>query len=190
MCNSLPKFYVFKFRPSSHSDDYTLIATYKSVVRAEKVEKTLKKLLKDMKDHSNDYDTDWSPDEAHVSVSRKKVWFEVYTAGYLDDVESVLRKTAVPEEVECYRDYQELTVRVTVPKDLTPESAMLILDKDEAEAIKWFKENCGEPKVVECGDGIRQTLEWFYSGEGIYSESTLYLGFEFYVGDRDNWEVE
>ena len=190
MCSSLSKFYVFKFRPSSHSDDYTLIATYKGTVRAEKAEKALKKLLKDMKDHSEDYDADWSPDEAHVSVSGKKVWFEVYTAGYLDDVESVLRKVAVPEEVECYSDYQELTVRVTVPKELTPESAMLVLEKEEAEAIKWFRENCGEPKVEDCGDGAHQTLEWFYSGDGISSDGTLYLGFEFYVGDRENWEVE
>lgn len=181
---------VFKFRPSSHSDDYTLIATYKDGERAERVGKALRKLLKDMKDHLDSYDADWSPDEAYVSVSGNKVWFEVYTAGYLDDVESALRKVAVPEEVECYRDYQELTVRVKVPKGLMLESAMLVLDREEAEAIKWFKENCGEPKVEDCRDEAQQTLEWFYSGDGIYSDNTLYIGFEFYIGDRDNWEVD
>jgi len=182
------KVYVFKFRPSSHSDDYTIIATYKDMKKAEKVKKALERLLKDMEENEDDYDVDWSPDEAYVSLDGNRVWFEVYTAGYLDDVESVIRKVAKPENIECYANYQEITVRVRIPEDLTIESAMLVLDKEEAEAIKWFRENCGEPEVKNCGDGT-QILEWFYSGDEIYYDDTLYVGFEFHVGDRDNWEV-
>ena len=50
------------------------------------------------------------------------------------------------------------------------------ITKEEAEAIKWFREKCGEPKVIDCGDEI-------------YYDDTLYVGFEFYAGNRDNWEV-
>jgi len=189
MCDAGHKVYVFRFRPSSHSEDFTVIATYKSVEKAEKVERALKDLLEDMEEHPDDYDIDWSPDEAYVSLEGNKVRFEVYTAGYLSDVESVIKKVAKPETIEWYRDYQEITVRVRVPKGLTVESAMLVLDREEAEAIKWFRENCGEPKVIDCGDGT-QLLEWFYRGDGIYDDDTLYIGFQFYVGDRDNWEVE
>ena len=188
MCMTARKVYVFKFRPSSHSDDFTLIATYKDEESARKVEDALKRLLKDMEENIDDYDTDWSPDEASVSLDGNKVWFEVYTAGYLDDVESVIRKVAKPENIECYANYQEITVRVRIPKGLTIESAMLVLDKEEAEAIKWFIEKCGKPAIKECGDNT-QILEWFYSGDEIYYDDTLYVGFEFYIGDRDNWEV-
>ena len=184
------KVYIFKFRPSSHSDDYTIIATYRDAGRAEKVRRALERLLKDMEKHPDDYNVDWSPDEARILLDGEKVWFEVYTAGYLEDVESVIRKVSKPENIECYRYYQELRVRVRVPKGLTAEVALLVLDKEEAEAIRWFRENCGEPKVIDCGDDT-QILEWFYSGDGIYGEDedTLYIGFEFRIEDHGNWEV-
>ena len=187
MYNS-PKVYLFKFRPSSHSEDYTLIATYKDEKEAEKAGKALERLLEDMKEKEENYETDWNPDDAYVSVSGNKLWFEVYTAGYLDDVELVIRDAAKPENIELFTNYQELVIRVRVPKGLTVESAMLILSREEAEAVKWFTETCGEPKMVEEDDAV--VFEWFYRGEGIYYENTLYIGFEFYVGNRDNWEVE
>jgi hypothetical protein len=190
MYGALHKVYIFKYRPSSHSDDYTIITTYKNEKAAEKVKRTLFKMLDDMRKNEKDYDADWSPDDAHVSTDGNKVWFEVYTAGYTDDVESVLRKVAVPQEIECYRDYQELIVRVKVPKGLTPEVAMLVLDREEAEAIKWFKQSCGLPKVVDGGDREHQAFEWFYRGDNIYSDGILYIGFEFRVDDCENWKVE
>jgi hypothetical protein len=184
------KIYVLKLRPSSHSDDYTIIATYRDKRAARKVGDALERLLGDMKQHTDEYDTDWSPEEASVQVVGERVWFEVYTAGYMDDVESVLRKVAVPKEVECYRNHQELKVRVNVPIGLNMETAALILDKDEAQALKWFREVCGEPKVEDCGDGAHQILEWSYEGDEIYCDDTLYLGFEFSLEGRDNWTIE
>ena len=98
------EFCVFKFRPSSHSDDFTIIATYQTVEDTGKATDAVNKILKDMEEHPESYDTDWSPDEAHVSASGNQVNFEVYSAGYIDDVESVVRKAANPEKVECYSD--------------------------------------------------------------------------------------
>ncbi|RLF12948.1 MAG: hypothetical protein DRJ69_00170 [Thermoprotei archaeon] len=191
MVSAYPKFFLFKFRPSSHSEDFTLIATYSSSEKAAVVEETLKRFLEDMEEHPDDYDTDWDPDDARVFKRGNEVWFNVYTAGYLDDVESAILK-GKPEKVECYRDYQELTVRVKVPAGLTPEVAVLIGDKDEAEAIRWLTENCGKPKVVENG-GDDELLEWMYCGDGIYDdyENKLYLGgIEFDLNKHRNWEVE
>lgn len=62
------KVYVFKFRPSSHSDDFTLIATYKDEESALKVGEALKKLMEDMKEHESDYETDWDPNETTINV--------------------------------------------------------------------------------------------------------------------------
>jgi hypothetical protein len=183
------EFCVFKFRPSSHSDDFTIIATYQLAEDAGKAVDALNKLLADMEEHPENYDTDWSPDEAQVSAAGNQVNFEVYSAGYIDDVESVVNKAANPEKVECYTNYQELTITVKVPKGLTTETAMLVLDKEEAEAIKWFTETIGAPKITEGEDG-EQTLEWFYNGDEIYWDGCLSIGFEFRVDEKENWTVE
>jgi hypothetical protein len=180
---------LFKFRPSSHSEDYTLIATYQTVEEAGKAQAALDKLLKDMEEHPESYDTDWSPNEAQVSASGNQVTFEVYSAGYLDDAESVLNNAANPEKMECYTNYQELTITVKLPKGLTPQTAMLVLDKEEAEAIKWFTEKIGDPKIAEGEDG-EQTYEWFYSGDEIYWDGCLNIEFEFQVDEKENWAVE
>jgi len=180
---------MFKFRPSSHSDDFTLIATYQTVEDAGKAQAALDKLLKDMEEHPESYDTDWSPEEAQVSAAGNQVTFAVYSAGFLDDVESVVEKTAKPETVNCYTNYQELTITVKLPKGLTPQTAMLVLDKEEAEAIKWLTETIGTPKIAEGADG-EQTYEWFYSGDEIYWDGCLNIGFEFQVDEKENWAVE
>jgi hypothetical protein len=180
---------VFKFRPSSHSEDYTLIATYKDEETAKKVRDALFKMLEDMKKNPEGYDTDWDPDEAGVSHYGDHVTFEVYTAGCLGDVEALLEKVAKPQSVECYQNYQEITIYVEVPKGLSLDAAMLVMDKEEAEAIKWLRERCGKPEIMENGES--QIFKWFYAGDEIYYDGVLNLGgFEFPVDERKNWTVE
>jgi hypothetical protein len=66
---------------------------------------------------------------------------------------------------------------------------MLVMDKEEAEAIKWLRKHCGEPEVLDSGES--RTFKWDYAGDGIYSDGTLYLsGFAFPVDERKNWSVE
>ena len=180
---------IFRFRPSSHSEDYTIIATYQNTQDANKAQTALDKLLKDMEEHPDTYDTDWSPEEAQNSTAGNQVTFTVYSAGYVDDVESVLSKAAAAEKVDCFTNYQELTITAKVPKGLTPETAMLVLDKEEAEAIKWLTNATGSPKVSEAEDG-EQTYEWFYSGDEIYWDGRLSIGFEFNVDEKENWSIE
>lgn len=182
------KFYVLKFRPSSHSEDYTIIAAYGSRRDAEKVEEALLNMLEDMKQNMDSYDTDWSPDEAYVSSEGERVIFEVYSAGYLEDVESVLKKVAKPVEVEGYTNYQRLEISVSVPEGVTPESALLILGKKEAEALRWLLKHCGKPDIADSGK--RRVFRWHYEGDGIYDDGTLYVGIEFPVERYRNWTVE
>ena len=180
---------IFKFRPSSHSEDYTIMATYKTAEDAGRAQVALDKLLKDMEEHAEDYDTDWSPEEAQFSTAGNQLSFEVYSAGSVDDVESVLEEAPNVEKVECYTNYQEITVTVKVPKGLTLQTAMLVLDKEESEAIKWFTRVVGSPKITEGEDG-EQTYEWFYSGDEIYWDGRLSMGFEFNVDEKENWSIE
>jgi hypothetical protein len=182
------RWHVFKFRPSSHSEDFTLIATYRDEKTAEKVKDALFRMLEDMRKNPEGYDTDWDPDDAGVSHYGGQVTFEVYTAGYLDDVEALLEKVAKPQSVECYQNYQEITIYVEVPKDLSLDAAMLVMDVEEAEAIKWLRKHCGEPEIEN--NGKSRTFKWSYAGDEIYCDGIFYFGdFEFSVNERDNWSV-
>jgi hypothetical protein len=183
-------FLIFKFRPSNHSEDYTIIATYKDAKTAKKVHSRLRRLLKDMAKHEVDYETDWGPEEANCWVRDEKVGFTVYTAGYLDDVESIMNMAAKPTEYNVYRDYQVLEIRVKVPKGLGIETAMLILDFEEAEALRRLKQLSSKMEIQEAEDGSRYFV-FEYEGDGIYDDGILYLqGFAFSLDDRENWEVK
>lgn len=182
-------FCVFKFRPSSHSEDYTVIAKYQTDEDAAKAQKAVAELLKKMETEPEKYDADWSPDDAQISTAGSQVSFEVYSAGYLDDVEAALQEVATPESLNSYSNYQEVTISVKIPKGLTPQTAMLVLDPDEAKAIKWLKENIGDPKIIADENG-EQMYEWFYAGDQIYCDDCLSVGFDFVVSERDNWIVE
>jgi hypothetical protein len=180
--------HVFKFRPSSHSEDFTIIARYQDGEKAKRAYDALRKLIDYLREHEEKID--WSPDEAKIWINGNKIRFDVYTAGYLDDVESVMRTAANPDSVEWWTNYQQLEISVRVPHGLTPQAAMIVLDKEEAQAIRWLVENCGEPKVTELGN--QDKWSWIYRGENIYSynNDTLYLGFEFSLESRKNWLVE
>jgi len=184
------RFHVFKFRPSSHSEDYTLIATYANEEDAMSVAKKLFEMLEDMERNIDSYDTDWSPDDAHVSIDGRRVIFNVYTAGYLSDVRALLEKVAEPQSLECYENYQSLTISMVVPKDLSVEAAMVVCQNEEAEAIRWLVKNCGQPKIVD--EKNMRIFRWDYCGDEIYDydEGILRLGdLQFEVHKYKNWSV-
>jgi hypothetical protein len=183
------RFHVFKFRPSSHSEDYTLIATYADEEEARAVGRKLLQMLEDMKRNEEDYNADWSPSEASVSIDGRRVVFNVYTAGYLSDVRALLEKVGLLQSLECYENYQEIAISVTVPRGLSVEVAMVVYQGVEAEAIKWLLKNCGQPEIVDGNNG--RIFKWYYRGDEIYSDGILYLGnFQFEVYKYKNWSVE
>lgn len=183
-----PLFYAFKFRPSSHSENYTIIAAYPSKQQAAKAQKAVEQLLEDMAKKPNNYKVDWSPDEAELLTWDDTVSFRVYTAGYLENVEVILQEKAKPSTIKYHTDYQELTISVKLPKNLTLQTASLVLDREQAKAIEWLTNHVGSPKITQDKDS--ETYVWDYAGDELYREGYLYLDYEFAVYEKDNWRVE
>jgi len=176
-----------KFRPSSHSEDYTIFARFKDAATAQHVAEILKKLLEDMEKHPEDYEIDWLPDEAKVTQYGDTVEFTVYTAGYLQEVEATLRKYDSPTELKVYRDYQELTIRLHLPEGATLETLPLLLDSEDLAIVRWLNQNCGEPQVI-IRDG-KKLLAWHYAGDAIYYDGILYTDKGNPIGEKDYWEI-
>jgi len=178
---------IFKFRPTSHSEDYTITATYKTKRESLNAHKKLECLLEDIKKHPSRYNVDWNPDDASFRLNAKTVVFGVYSNGDIRDIEDILSDA---EEYEVDTNYQEVTIRVKVPKGLNFEAASLILDGEEAEALKELKEVSQETKVEE--DGENRLFIFEYRGDGIFDDcqNLLLVGkVAFDLSQRDNWEV-
>jgi len=178
-----------RFRPSSHSEDVTIICEYSSDKEAQKAEDTLKKLLEDMKEHEDEYRTDWSPDDARVNTDGNKVIFEVYTAGYLTDIWATVQKPAIPKKLDAYSNYQELEIQLTAPEGATIETLMLTMRHEEADLVKELNNMCGKPKATKTGKSNVYT--WAYSGDSMYNDDgTLWVGSQEYkIGDMLGWQV-
>lgn len=180
-----------KLRPSSHSDDVTVVVTYDDEATAEKAFKLLKALLEDVKRNPDLYENaiDWSPDEAWVSLQGKSVAFSAYTAGRVKCVEYTMKKVSKPASIRHYVNWQHLAIILEVPAGLTITSAIVILDDEEREAVRRLLKLCGEPKVRDQGD--KRMFIWNYVGRWIFSKGKLYLDdFTFRIDGRENWRVE
>jgi len=182
------KIFLFRFRPSSHSSDYTIVVRFRSEREAEEAYHKLRRLIEEIDDEDvESYGIDWDPSEAYYYVRGDKVYFSVYTAGRLGPAEDTLSDA---EEYDVYTNYQELTISVEVPRGLIFDSAMLIISKEEAEMLKTLKKNCGETKVAVEGD--RQFFIFKYRGDGIYDEfsNELFLeGLSLKLSGKPYWKV-
>jgi len=182
------KVFLFKFRPSSHSSDYTIVARFRNYREADEAYLKLERLIEGMDEEDADaYDIDWDPEDAFYTLRDKTVYFTVYSNGRLGPVEDVLSKA---EDYNIYTNYQELAVIVEVPKELSFESAMLVLPREEAEMLKALREHCEKVEVEEEGDSKFFIFE--YKGDEIYDElyDELFLeGVSLNLSDRPNWTV-
>jgi len=177
----------FKFRPSSHSEDVTLVATYTKPEVANKAAQLLEKFLAKVKANPNAYRLDWTPDDVEVFTHENQLHFNVYTAGYLEEVDAIINGLK-PKKVGEFIDFQEVEIEVTIPKRLTKKAAPLVLAADESETIKWLKKEVGKPQTETVGE--QEKLKWIYSGSGIYYGSTLVInGREFRLDQHQNWRV-
>ncbi|OYT46499.1 hypothetical protein B6U84_00215 [Candidatus Bathyarchaeota archaeon ex4484_40] len=184
------KVFLFRFRPSSHSTDYTLVAEYYDELSAKKAYESLKKFLDEFKFSFEAY-VDWIPEEAHCSRRGRRVYFGVYTNNMdsLEPIEDLLSIAA--KEYDVYKNYQELTITVEVPVGLTFEAATLVLDREEAEVLRALRDECEEVKVEV--DGDVQRFVFHYKGDGIYSlfADELHIhGLSLSLRDKPNWRVE
>jgi len=183
------KMFLFKFRPSSHSSDYTIVARFRNYREADEAYQRLERLIEGMDEEDADaYGIDWDPEDAFYTLRGKTVYFTVYSNGRLGPVEDVLSEA---EDYNVYTNYQELTVIVKVPKGLSFESAMLVLPREEAEMLKALKKRCEKVEVEE--EGNRRFFIFKYRGDGIYDElyDELFLeGISLNLSERPNWRVQ
>jgi len=176
------------FRPSSHSEDYTLIATFEKIEDAKRAATSMKRFLKDMANLSEKHHVDWRPSDAILLREKKVVTFTVYTAGDLKDPVAVLKEWN-PKKLEVYENYQELRATVSLPSGMSVETAALVLGRDDAEMIRWFTKHVGKPKVKK--NEKTQTLTWTYKGDWIYDDSDgeLHLDNVIPIEERKCWTI-
>ena len=93
-------------RPSGHSSYYSIVATFESEAETKKVASKLRDALENKTLWE---ECDWEPNDAALTADGRKLSFSVYTAGYLEAVDEIIRASS-PQKVEEYEDMQELQI--------------------------------------------------------------------------------
>lgn len=136
------------FRPSSHSADYTVVATFKTGAEAKQKQVELAK---------KNIDGELRGNKILVFLSH------VYESDADDTVHSLTHYT---DNVEVYCDYQKITVTFTMPKGLNNKITGLIFSHDQQEIYKGLCKLCGKPKITRTKNGEFWVFQ--YEGEKIY----------------------
>ncbi|MHA1744027.1 MAG: hypothetical protein ACTSV6_07235 [Candidatus Heimdallarchaeota archaeon] len=175
------------FRPSSHSEDYTILGVFPDKKIARLAYNAVRRLLRDIRNGKTDFPRDWSLDEATVRLRGNRVLFSVYTAGYIETIRALLEKYE-PEILEEYTNYQELEIRLTLPSQVSIKTAPLILPKEQLALFRQLLKIC---KVTTKREKKQTIFIFRYFGEEIYtSEGVITIGSEEYPVDQwDNWEI-
>ena len=141
---------LMKFRPSSHSTDCTIVATYNSEETARKVGKK-----------TGGY--------CFGNKVAQYVW-----NGTWEDVDEVIAELSSfdNESVHVYHCYQEIQVEVYLPKGATAETIPLLLTSDQLKIVRKLSQFC-KPKKEKV-DQQTDKLVFNYKGEKIfYSEEDM-----------------
>ena len=162
-------------RPSGHSNTYTIVGTFESSKKAERAGNVLREALQN-ESMWKDISIDWDPsNDASVQVEENDVRFSVYTAGYLEEVYTII-KNQKPKETREYKDAQELEIKFEFdsPEVELDEIKVLLLLKHPG--LKELIEQ-SEARVEHTGEG-KTLCNFEYFGDWIYdsSESKL-LGY-------------
>lgn len=182
-----------KLRPSSHSGDYTVMATYRDENSAElargKLSNLVQRLACAQTFMEKKVDIDWNASEATCRRTRKTVYLTANTDGtFFGEVEQVLRDEG-SKEVQTLEDYQELVVSIKVQPEVTLDALSLLLPKDDAQALAWLVAECGRPEERVTKGG--KLLSWEYCGGEIYDEdrNEVYVGFWLSLDRHKKWHV-
>jgi hypothetical protein len=181
---------LLSFRPSSHSDNYTIIGKFETSKQADKAYEKMRKLIEEADKEGNKLDVDWGSEEASVLSGENEVEFIVYTAGYTEPIEAILEEEGA-KSIESFVNMQLLTITVALPPQVNVNLAALLLGHTDAHAISYLNECCGKAEEVT-RDGMN-LLVWHYRGDGIYNEDEdiLYLGdVELHLEEKKQWTVE
>jgi hypothetical protein len=122
--------YAVNFRPSSHSEDGTIIATFKTQKHAVEALRKLKRF--------------------RAKRLGRRVAVACLSAEYgtLKKSRRILNKLN-PVSIENIDDYhQEIIIEATVPSGTTVETAQLLLDQKDIQILNGLIKECGKPECV------------------------------------------
>jgi hypothetical protein len=154
-------------RPSSHSEDYTIVAHHKTPELAKEgltnLERFLRKLVRHQTKHEWDtpLDTDWHPSMAGLKQDGTKVVFQVYTDGFIKQIVAIMRETK-PTKVNVKSGYIAIHMWLTVPKKITMKLLPLMLNKQDAEIVTALMNQCGKPESIV--QHRKHFYRWHYQG--------------------------
>jgi hypothetical protein len=134
-----------KFRPSSHSDDSTIVAVFKTNQQAQDIADRL---------------------EQQATVNGKKLTVVTSNAEYgtSKNVETTLRRFK-PQALEVYEYYQELKVMVKVVAGASPDALPLIMPTAVTTILVELLKRC---PVEIAHKGKFDQWTFHYRGEGIF----------------------
>jgi len=136
-----------KFRPSSHSTDFTVVGTFKSKALAKRVTKQFYGKRRGNRVEFHDY------------VDCDKDYME---KTFVKDI----REFSGENNIKVYTYYQHLRISISVPKTVSENVAMLVMKKDAAELIHKLKPICPPPRIVKQKRCDKLIFE--YKGDMIY----------------------
>jgi len=143
---------IYHFRPSSHSEDGTIVATFKNKVEAQKAAKKFNEEAREDDNYS-----------CSTIENRLILYFGDAQYGTMDEIAERLKYLA--DDIQDYNLYQELTIEVCLPTKSTLAHLPLMLDRDSLEIVMWLLKT-GKPKTRQNKDSY--TLIFSYRGEEIY----------------------
>jgi len=159
---------LIRFRPSSHSDNCTIIARYKTEKEAEWELGKLRRFLKKLRAHKQHaswgtpLDTDWHPSQAGVKLEKKKLKFQVYTDDFVKQVLKVFERSK-PKKITVLHEHLEIRITLMTPTKTTLNFLPLMLTLSEAKIVQKLNHLCGLPRcVTRMG---KQYFYWYFNGE-------------------------
>lgn len=149
------------FRPSSHSEDGTIIATFKTQEQAKAAVRKVK----------------------HFGARRlnRRVAVTCLNGEYgtIEKSKKILTKLHPVHLKESDDCYQELAIEATFPKGATLETAQLMLNQEDLKILRGLIQECGQPEIVNTK---RKTMLRFRhkSCEMLFSKryDQFWLGYE------------
>ena len=152
-------------RPSSHSTDYSVVAEFPTVEKAECVRQKVAELTE--RRVKQDQEIDWEfPETRRIE---KRVIFTTHTDNEctLDDVEKLFQGEGLNvKDYGIYPYYQELEISVVLPKKATMKTWPLVLPAEEASLLKNLLAHCKTYKITHTPENT--ILKISYQGTGIY----------------------
>jgi len=148
-----------KLRPSSHSTDYTVVGVCDDEATTKLLSETLFPIIKRKEKSAA---SDWERPELVTRGNRVIFSVNTNSEGTLTKITDALEQDA---KIEQYMGYQEIVLRIPIPKGLTPKTLPLLFSPAEVTIIRYVMRHSKRLSTPNNGEGI---AEFFYRGRQIF----------------------